>query len=327
MEFPGFLGNDEVKQALSAAFASGRFPHAVLLQGEAGCGKRTLAGLIAKALVCRNREHAPCGVCPSCVRAAAGSHPDIRVEEGSGATRSLSVDTVKAVIADSYRMPEEADVSVYILLLGSRMLEAAQNKLLKIIEEPPEGAVFLLVCESAEQLLPTIRSRVQSFTLRPPGEKAAAAWLQRHRGAEEKEAAELSALCGGNLGRMQEELNGGEARQAFSVARAIAAAVTASGEHELLKAAAPLQKDRRLCQETLSRLGVIFRDACVLRAGGTTELGGASQEADKLSSLPREGLFQLPGLVEEFRQKLDRNANMALLVTDFCARLRYMAGR
>ena len=98
-------------------------------RGEAGCGKRTLARLIAKALVCRNREKAPCGECPSCIRADAGSHPDIRIEEGSGATRSLSVDTVKAVTADAYRMPEEAELSVYILLMGSRTSEAAQNKL------------------------------------------------------------------------------------------------------------------------------------------------------------------------------------------------------
>lgn len=327
MDFSGFLGNDEVKRALSAAFSSRRFPHAIVLQGENGCGKRTLARLIAKALVCRDREHAPCGTCPSCVRVAAGSHPDIRVEEGSGATRSLSVDTVKAITADAYRMPEEADVSVYLLFLGTRTLDAAQNKLLKVIEEPPEGAVFLLVCESAEQLLPTIRSRVQSFTLRPPPEAEAAVWLREHAEVDAERAVQLAALCGGNLGRMLEELEGGEARQALSAAAAIASSMTASGEHELLKAAAPLQKDRKLFREVLTRLTVIFRDACVLRAGGDTVLGGAPEEADRLGGLPMKRLSRLTALTEEYKQKLDRNANMALLVTSFCAHLRAAAGR
>lgn len=327
MEFPGFLGNDEVKQALSTAFASRRFPHAIVLQGEKGCGKRTLASLLAKALVCRDREHAPCGVCPSCVRAAAGSHPDIRVEEGSGATRSLTVDMVRDVTMDAYRMPEEAEVSVYLLLMGSRTLEPAQNKLLKVIEEPPESAVFILVCESAEQLLPTIRSRVQSFTLRPPSQEEAAAWLREHAGVEEAEARRLAVLCGGNLGRMREELAGGGAAEAMSIALAITAGMTASNGHELLKAATPLQKDRKLFREVLSRLTVIFRDACALRAGGSAVLSGAKKEADKLGSLPMKQLSQLPGLVERYIQKLDRNANMTLLTASFCAQLRRLAGR
>jgi len=326
MDFSGFLGNDEVKTALSAAFALQRFPHAVVLQGEPGCGKRTLAKLIAKALVCRNREQAPCGVCPSCVRAAAGSHPDIRIEEGSGATRSLSVDAIRAVTADAYRMPEEADVSVFILLMGTRTSDAAQNKLLKVIEEPPEGAVFLLVCDSAEQLLPTIRSRAQSFTLKPPPLEQAAAYVREKAGLDEKEAERLAALCGGNIGRMLEEAEGGASARAAEIAAAIASGMLGRGDI-LLKAAAPLQKDRKLCGDVLSRLAVIFRDACVLRAGGTSLLGGAPREADLLCSLPMNRLCRLPDIAEEFRRKLERNANMPLLVTCLCSRLREIAGR
>ena len=74
MEFPGFLGNAPVKEALIRAFSAGRFPHALLFHGEKGVGKRTLAALTAKALVCRDPANAPCGVCPSCIRAKAGSH-------------------------------------------------------------------------------------------------------------------------------------------------------------------------------------------------------------------------------------------------------------
>ena len=74
MQFEGFVGNAELKAALSGALSRRRLPHAILLQGEAGLGKRTLARLIARAAVCRSadRENAPCGVCPSCIRSAAG---------------------------------------------------------------------------------------------------------------------------------------------------------------------------------------------------------------------------------------------------------------
>ena len=107
----------------------------------------------------------------------------------------------------------------------------------------------------------------------------------------------------------------------------MALAVTDPREEGLLLAAAPLQKDRELFREVLSRLGLIFRDACVLRAGGKAVLGGASQAADRLSALPRKQLMALPPLAEEYRQKLERNANMALLTTDLCVRLREAAGR
>ena len=327
MDFSGFLGNDEVKAALSAAFDLRRFPHAIVLQGEAGTGKRTLARHIAKALTCRNREKAPCGECPSCVRAAAGSHPDIRVAEGSGVTRSLSVDTVKAITADAYRMPEEADVNVYILPMGGRTSAAAQNKLLKVIEEPPESAIFILVCESAEQLLPTIRSRVQSFTLKPPPVEEAAAYVEQAAGVDGENARRLADLCGGNIGRMLEEAQGGTAAQVQEIAAAVVAGMMAKGEDALLKAAVPLQKDRKLCGEVLSRLSVIFRDACVLRLGGTSLLGGAPKEADLLSGLPRNRLSVLPEIPEEFHRKLERNANMNLLVCGLCAKLREAAGK
>lgn len=331
MEFPGFLGNDGVKRALNTAFSSRRFPHALILQGEKGCGKRTLAKLLAKALVCRNREQAPCGVCPSCVRAAAGSHPDIRVEEGSGATRSLTVDTVKSIISDCYRKPEEAEVSVYLLFVGSRMLEPAQNKLLKVIEEPPANTVFVLVCETAEQLLPTIRSRAQSFKLRPPPIEEAAALVSQRTGMEPQEARELAVLCGGNIGHMLEEAEGGDAAAALRIACDIAQGMTASGGHAILKAAAAMQKDRHLCREVLSRLSMIFRDALLCRTVGAISaeqlLSGAPEAVKRLTGLPVKKLYTLPGIAEACGRKVERNANMALLLTVFCAQLLEAAGR
>lgn len=320
MDFPGFLGNAPVKEALSRAFSAGRFPHAVLFQGERGVGKRTLAALTAKALVCRNRDRAPCGACPSCVRADAGSHPDIRTIEGTGVSGALSVEAVGRMLEDAYRMPEEAEYNVYIVQLGASTTAPAQNKLLKLIEEPPESAVFLLLCPTAEGLLPTIRSRVQIYTLRPPDPEEAARWLWEHKGAGQERARELAEICGGNLGRMQEELEGGQTAQAFRLAGEIAAAVRGP-VHGLLKAAAPLQKDRALFRETLGRLGMIFRDAWVLRAGGTAVLSGAPRAVEALDALPLRRLMAMQELTDSARQKLERNANTSLLLSWYCAGL------
>ena len=86
----------------------------------------------------------------------------------------------------------------------------------------PVSYTHLDVYKRQEQLLPTIRSRVQSFTLRPPSKEAAAAYVQEHAAVSTEQARELAALCGGNIGRMLGELSGGDSAAAFAVARQMA---------------------------------------------------------------------------------------------------------
>lgn len=322
ISFPGFLGNEAVKEALRAACGAGRFPHALILQGEPGTGRHTLARLTAMALACRNPESAPCGACPSCVRARAGSHPDIREIEGPGAARALTVEVVRAMAEDAGRMPEEADQNFYIVYLGESTRPEAQNKLLKLIEEPPGSAVFFLICRNAQNLLPTIRSRAQAFTLMPPDIPEAAAWLAEREKIPPEQAMELSRLCGGNLGRMQQELKSGGAAKAMDVALELCGGLFRPGGHALLKASARLPGDRALFREVLARLEALFRDACALRCGGAPTLGGGEEMAARLSALPPQRLLRLAELARSYQEKLERNVNGNLLAAALCMELK-----
>lgn len=329
MELADFAGNGQVKESLSDALKSGKLPHALVLQGEPGTGKRTLAKWIARALVCSRRDDAPCGECASCIRAGAGSHPDIRVEEGSGATRSLTVDTVKSMIADAYKMPEEADTQVYLLFIENKMGEAAQNKLLKLIEEPPAHTVFIFTCPSAEALLPTIRSRTQIFTLRPPSLEEAAQTVFRRKmpPVSEEKARELAELCGGNIGRMLEEAESGEAAAARAATEKILPALTAKSGHEILRETAPLIKDKPFCTAVLGQLRGALRQAILLKSGSQELTESERRQALPLQRLSLKRLTELMALTADCAEKMERNANMTLLVTSFCAQARRIAGR
>lgn len=329
MRFDGFAGNEQVKEQLSLAFEEHRLPHAIILEGAQGCGKRTLAAILARAAVCTGQGEKPCGACPGCVKAKADSHPDIYLAEGTGAARSFHVEVIRFIRSDAFIKPNEAPNKVYLLIGADTMSEQAQNALLKILEEPPAQVFFILTCVSAAALLSTVRSRAQLFTLDTVSENEAISVVkQKLPEATEQQIIDAAKTCGGNIGQMLAALSGGDLTAAIELASKIAKAVPAPNEALLLQLTAPCIKDKDLFRAVLGRLLLIFRDACAFRAGSETLLSGDKESAAELSgSLTRDRLLKLIEIAAQTQRNLEQNANSTLLVTAFCAKLRSAAGR
>ena len=162
MQFAQFAGNEPIKKRLAAEIDAGHYPHALLIEGPLGSGRRTLARTIARAALCRDTDHAahPCGVCAACVKA---TPPDLTELGGDGA--ALSVDTIRRLREDAFLLPNESAYRVMILAEAQTMTPQAQNALLKILEEPPAHLLFILTCDTRTSLLETIRSRCVCLTL------------------------------------------------------------------------------------------------------------------------------------------------------------------
>lgn len=182
----------ENNTAAGALPAGGRgLSHAYIVSGPEGSGKHALAGRMAEAYVCTGTGDKPCLACSGCRKAAAGIHPDI-IRAG-GEEGPVNAAAARALRSDAYIRPNEAPSKVYIIDRAQEMNASAQNALLKVLEDGPSYAAFLLLTENDAALLPTIRSRCEMIRL-TPGEDA------EHEAAPEQEGAKMlfDLLTGGD---------------------------------------------------------------------------------------------------------------------------------
>ncbi|MDD3192723.1 MAG: DNA polymerase III subunit [Oscillospiraceae bacterium] len=196
-----FYGNSKAKEALVFYQRDGRFPHGILLEGQEGCGRRTFARLIAAAALCEG-EDAPCGRCRHCRKILKEIHPDVQLIAPEPGKKSFKKEQVERLRADAWVKPNEAPRKIYILCETQYMTAWAQNALLKLLEEPPAGVLFLLTCDNRFKLLETVRSRVVALTLEAPGEELAEKALLEQVPALTQQQARLAAMeSSGNVGR------------------------------------------------------------------------------------------------------------------------------
>ena len=275
----------EIRQQIRGAFQRGRVPHAMILEGS---GAEFLAKWISAAAVCTNSKEAPCGICMGCRKAFDEIHPDIHVARGAGRARSFHVEEIRFIRSDVFKRPNEAPRKVYLLHRAQDMSREAQNALLKILEEPPQDLLFLLTCDHAKSLLPTVCSRAQIFSL-----------------PQEQIPAEQAA-----------------AEQAEQMVPQMITALLASPEWDFAVWSAPLIAEKELFYAVLDVLSSVFRDAGVFRACGKTAADRQSVVEMLDGALTLERILKLSAWTEETRQKIKQNANHALLVTVFFANLR-----
>ena len=321
MRFDGFYGNGRTKEILSGMFDSRRIPHAILIDGLQGAGKKSLARIIAAAAVCESQGALPCGICRQCVNALGDTHPDIVAFSGAG-SRTFGVDVVRKIRLDAYISPNDAQRKVYILVNIQDMTEQAQNALLKIIEEPPPFVLFIFTCDSRAHVLETVRSRAQLIAVGSiPEAEAVRALKEQCEGISDDEALRAARISGGIVGRARLMLDAGFS-EISDFASAFTKALCATDLYAFLSLSGRLEKDGGLFTSFLDLLPALLRDAISVRNGGTASLSGLADEACTLShAVAVKKLYKAELTALESRKAADRNANLTLHLTALFSQL------
>lgn len=244
------IGNKRAWNLISSMITNKKMPHAILIEGEQGLGKKTLATFIAKACLCGEVE--PCLNCKTCHLIDVGSHPDMQIIVPDGTM--IKVDQIRELRVEAFMTPLAAEGRVFIIDCAHTMNAAAQNALLKVLEEPPRGVTFILLSKSASALLETIRSRCVCFTLAPVAiEKEGAEVVSQKADIPFAEAMRLLAATDGNIGAAITATDG-ETVTLSVLANEILTLAASNDKFEILSLLQPCVKDRAKVLEIIFEL-------------------------------------------------------------------------
>ena len=305
--FSQFIGNEHTVSAACGMLADGRIPQTLIIEGPEGSGRKTFARLLAAGLLCGEKT-APCGECDACRNTVSGNHQDVIWVTPDDGKAAVGVDQIRDVRLQAYIRPGQGSRKVFVV--AGKMNDAAQNAFLKILEEPPAGVYFFLLCNHRSELIETVLSRAVVLTLGAVTYEQALPFLQA-KGLTDRSDFDR---CEGVLGRL---LVSGE--QDELLARALAGccqSVAQNAREDFLRSVAPVIDDRTLYLRLLGGLYELVRNALVSQSG----VAVADQNALLLARrLTPARLCQLGELLAERQKRLPYNPNGWLFFTALCA--------
>ena len=301
------LGNREIQREL----ARGNFAHAYLITGEAGMGKKTVARLLAEKLTADSKG-----------AVLRGEHPDVLWLAPKEKGKQIPVDEVRSFRREAYVLPNQSPKKVLIIDQCQCLNESGQNAILKILEEPPAHAVFLLLADSREAMLPTIRSRCVIWELQPV-EEAEGIALLRERYPEEERLATLLRAAGGNLGKAMEYLEGGTLLSYGELGVRFLGKLCRSKRLEADQILAGLPKGD--FDAFLNSFARLCRDFLIYKTGSGEEnivfLESILQIKGFLGRMRLEQLYKMASLTLDCKTALAENGNENLIKISFIAEM------
>ena len=309
--FHDIIGHDDIIRHLKNAI--GKVSHSYIFTGEAGSGKKLLAGTFAAALQCESGESEPCMTCDSCKKVIGKNHPDIITvtHEKPG---SISIDEVRdQVVRDVDIKPYCSPYKIYIIPDAEMMTVQAQNAILKTIEEPPEYAVILFLTNTLDVLLQTVRSRCIIMNLRSVDTKMIQQYLMQKYQLPDYQARVCAAYAQGNVGKAIMMATSEHFREMQDFLLRLLKRVDDMEVYEIVAAIHDMTAYKMDIRDLIDLMMVWYRDVLILKA--TEDINQLVYQDEhkylqkKAITSSYEGLNNIMEALEKAKIRLNANVN------------------
>lgn len=334
------IGQPKATSQLRRSLAGGKVAHAFLFSGPEGVGKLTTARALAAALNCTEAPNEGCGRCSACERIDAGLHPDLIELHPDG--KFIKVETVRELARRLVLHPHEARCRVVIVDRAETLHPSAANAMLKAVEEPRPGTLFVLITAARQRVVPTLTSRCQRVQFAPLAREEVQRVLEalQHQQRERPEQgaledadeaiataspAELEAAAGaaeGSPGRALLLLDQQQLGEWQQIARRLREQARQSSAADLFRAVADCGRDRATLLRAVDLLRFELRDELLAALGRGR--GAHRQASVEPAARPARIIGQLRA-VQQAEDALQRNVNPALALETLVLQMR--AGR
>ncbi len=312
--------NKKEKSALLAEIRKGLISHAYVVEGIRGVGKKTFALEMAKAILCTG-DNVPCGSCGACIKCEAGMHPDLHLYSCEGT--SFKIDKVREIKRLVNMRANDGKRAVFILDGAHNMTVAAQNALLKVFEEPPEGTVFFLLTEKKEALLPTVRSRGRILRLSAADSEDIRGFLkEKFPTKKDADIAEAVRMAEGSAGKAEAVLNKEGKSERDAALKLCAVLYGENDRYALYTAFLAKTKKRDSILPVADNLTVAARDVLVYKLScGKCGLLTEEQAASFAATNTAQSLYDIFEALLEYGRSLRRNTDPGIAAAELCGRI------
>lgn len=315
MDFNQIIGHEKVIETLKRSINKGTVSHSYIFEGEEGLGKKKIAYIFAKTLLCKKQKDEPCNCCTSCMKFDKGNHPDLLVIEPEKGL--IKKGEVEALIKSVTKAPFESLRKIFIIDDSHKMNLEAKNALLKTLEEPPGYINIILITSSSNLLLPTILSRCQGIKFYPVDSKKIADLLISLYDKSKDEAKFIADFSKGSVGKSIELATSDSFFQKREEIIKLIDNLLKGDKTKAISSIGFFNDNKENIEEILDIFSFWFRDLIIYKELGDNDL---IINSDKIEYLSRQSFIHFNKIndiidkVQQTKENINRNINFQLSI-------------